>query len=148
MTTVCGARHYNYFRDYDPSLGRYLESDPIGLIGGLNPYIYVGGSPLGGYDPRGLKQFSDECTGRYSSCKAGQDPNASTIGNWLRWKGCKKVIDNACEKAPVVCCQSDRMDCLGGLSPDGADAMTPEQVKKVAECNAAFASCTFRAGKK
>jgi RHS repeat-associated protein len=28
-------KHYNYFRDYDPSIGLYVESDPIGLRGGL-----------------------------------------------------------------------------------------------------------------
>ena len=46
--------HYNYFRDYNPSLGRYAESDPIGLGGGSNRYVYVTGSPLLYYDPHGL----------------------------------------------------------------------------------------------
>ncbi|MGE3425118.1 MAG: RHS repeat domain-containing protein [Dehalococcoidia bacterium] len=40
------ALHYNYFRDYDPSIGRYGESDPIGLGGGLNTYAYAASSPL------------------------------------------------------------------------------------------------------
>jgi RHS repeat-associated protein len=37
---------YNYFRDYDPLTGRYIESDPIGLAGGVNTYAYVGEGPL------------------------------------------------------------------------------------------------------
>ncbi|MEW8050061.1 MAG: RHS repeat-associated core domain-containing protein, partial [Candidatus Thiodiazotropha sp.] len=46
--------YYNYFRDYDPSTGRYIQSDPIGLAGGLNTYVYVGNNPTNYYDPLGL----------------------------------------------------------------------------------------------
>ncbi len=45
--------YYNYFRDYDPSLGRYLESDPIGLVGGINTYIYAKSNPARYIDPQG-----------------------------------------------------------------------------------------------
>jgi hypothetical protein len=42
-------------RDYDPSVGRYIESDPIGLTAGVNTYSYVVSNPITRIDPLGLK---------------------------------------------------------------------------------------------
>jgi RHS repeat-associated protein len=46
--------YYNYFRDYDPTTGRYPQPDPIGLMGGVSLYGYVGGDPMTRIDPLGL----------------------------------------------------------------------------------------------
>lgn len=50
--------YHNYFRDYEPKTGRYIESDPIGLAGGLATYSYVSGNPLSLFDFLGLIEGS------------------------------------------------------------------------------------------
>ncbi|MGZ5780526.1 MAG: Ig-like domain-containing protein, partial [Burkholderiaceae bacterium] len=51
--------YQNRYRDYDPSTGRYVESDLIGMHGGVNTYGYVNGNPLSLVDPYGLFGMAD-----------------------------------------------------------------------------------------
>jgi RHS repeat-associated protein len=47
--------HQNWMRDYDPTTGRYIEADPLGLVDGASVYGYVGGNPMRWIDPWGLQ---------------------------------------------------------------------------------------------
>jgi len=49
---------YYRARFYDPQLGRFLNEDPIGLVGGINPYAYVGNEPLVNVDSFGLQRLA------------------------------------------------------------------------------------------
>jgi RHS repeat-associated protein len=74
VSPLADAEVYNYFRDYDPSIGRYVESDPMGLIAGLNSYAYVRGDPIAKSDVTGLLENgssgggSDNGEGPYNHC--------------------------------------------------------------------------------
>ena len=51
--------HQNDARDFDPAIEKYMEGDPVGLIGGSNVYAYVDGNPISESDPLGLWRFGD-----------------------------------------------------------------------------------------
>ncbi|MED9122286.1 RHS repeat-associated core domain-containing protein [Escherichia marmotae] len=67
--------HYNLHRYYDPDVGRFIVTDPIGLRGGLNLYQYAP-NPLGWIDPLGLKGGKN-CT---DLGKAGEKNSSELTG--------------------------------------------------------------------
>jgi len=82
--------NYNYLRDYDPQVGRYIESDPIGLIGGSwSTYAYVGGNPVRTFDSTGLSaadvqniidQYNQQVT---AMTRAGERTDPGYLNNLL-----------------------------------------------------------------
>jgi len=69
--------HYNMHRDYRPSIGRYLQTDPVGLYDGTNLFSYVEAAPGASIDPLGLFTTVDRCIQQHGPEKCGLGPKPS-----------------------------------------------------------------------
>jgi RHS repeat-associated protein len=47
--------HYNWYRHYDPTIGRYIQPDPLGFVDGPSVYAYVSSAPVQTIDQNGLE---------------------------------------------------------------------------------------------
>jgi RHS repeat-associated protein len=143
--------HYNWHRYYDPSTGRYLTPDPIGLAGGINIYSYVLNNPVNFIDPLGLATYygnwgGPNWTGRYRKSwdqltpeqqrRALSDPSRVPIdkqdvcymhhdicyGN-SRTKCADEPCPRDCEKKAFNKCDDELTGCLVncGIMPNVAD---------------------------
>lgn len=114
--------YYNYYRDYDPSLGRYIQSDPIGLRGGVNTYGYVYQNPLRYSDPSGESATLAWCFGGPFACAAG----VATAVYFAYWAThLPAQINNQNNNDDYTgaggACPTDRLSSLSTNTPDPCD---------------------------
>jgi len=93
--------HYNYFRDYEPGTGRYVESDPIGLRGGSNTFGYALQNPGRTFDEYG----GQASTAFGQAIGAGGAATAGAAGSGRNGNGAASNQDFVCMLSPNRCNQ-------------------------------------------
>ena len=112
---------YNYFRDYDPGIGRYIESDPLGLMAGLNTYAYARTSPIKYRDEYGLASIEVDCRKLNFPIKPGPCIDSVQCFDNVEKQATKcNLIKSAFEKIVCIKCNELYSASCPGKEPDPA----------------------------
>jgi RHS repeat-associated protein len=134
--------HQNWHRDYDPSIGRYLQSDPIGLQGGINTYTYALDNPILNSDVTGLDSTSIACAfGDSAACNQWVVPPMPICKNKEECRAsCRRQFEREVAEAGEAAKQKYK-DCGSPSSLLDAAAKGKDVAGRVGDChtNAAIA---------
>ena len=83
--------YYVRARWYDPSQGRFISEDPIGLVGGINPYAYAGNDPINNTDPSGLCYTVTVTTYEVEKNRAGRVIRVTPVDRYSYEVGCGRT---------------------------------------------------------
>jgi RHS repeat-associated protein len=138
--------YYNYYRDYDPQTGRYVESDPIGIDAGYSTYAYAAENPISVIDPLGLSgygsgkgplPYTPYPNGNYNPGFTPQDGVCSLWPNWLANAANSNPCVLSCCKAHDDCYANNRCNASSwwGLGNVGA------AYRSCQKCNSTVVHC-------
>lgn len=140
--------YYARNRWYDPNAGRFTQEDPIGLVGGINPYLFTGDDPINGTDPSGLASAADDpcidagghykegiCVGPDGGGGSWLKPVTITATVWFSASDAAGVLQQLADDRPMLngsVAEFAGLSVIGGIAGATASGFFAPTIARVA----------------